>query len=290
MSTDFSAPTRFGSKEYSANTHALHEREAEFHDGWALSTPVSEVRLRECFEAPAALENQFILRQMGPLNGKRLLDIGAGLGESSVYFALRGAEVTMIDISPQMIAKACEIGRFHGVTLEGRTAAGEELPVPDETYDLVYIANTIHHITNREMLFSEIRRVLKPGGRFFSIDPIAYNPAINIYRSMADQVRTPDESPLTRSDVDLAGTYFRNVRCRMFWIAALCLFAKYYLFDGVHPNADRYWKRIFRETPASLWWWRPLASLDTFLTRIPGLRWLAWNVVMTGAKSDNKPF
>jgi len=262
----------------------IHSREAEFHDEWASSTPASEVRVRECFEAPTAVENRFILEQMGPLAGKRLLDVGSGLGESSVYFALQGADVTMIDISPQMIVKACEVGRFYGVELHGRAAIGEELPVPDATYDFVYIANAIHHITNRPRLFAEIQRVLKPGGLFFSIDPIAYNPAINIYRRMANRVRTEDEMPLMSSDLALAQKHFGQVRYRMFWIATLALFAKYYLLDRVHPNDDRYWKRMLKESRNALWWWRPLLALDSLLTRIPGVRWWSWSVVMWGRK------
>ena len=263
---------------------AVHAREMSFHDSWASSIPVADVRVRECFEAPTAVENQFILRKIGSLSGKRLLDVGTGLGESSVYFALQGADVTMIDISPQMIAKACEVGRYHGVELQGRAAVGEELPVPDGSFDVVYIANTIHHVTNRERLFAEIRRVLKPGGCFFSIDPVAYNPAINIYRRMANQVRTEDESPLTRSDIRLARSYFPDVRCRMFWMTTLALFAKYFLIDRVHPNQDRYWKKILTESRSSLWWWRPLLAVDSLLTRLPGVRWWSWNVVLWGRK------
>ena len=60
-----------------------HQREAAFHDAWASSTKLEDVLVRECFEAPTALENQFILSRMGSLRDKRLLDIGAGLGESS---------------------------------------------------------------------------------------------------------------------------------------------------------------------------------------------------------------
>jgi SAM-dependent methyltransferase len=183
-----------------------------------------------------------------------------------------------------MIEKAKEVGRFHGVTVEGRASVGEELPVGDSEYDIVYTANTIHHVTNRRAMFSEMRRVLKPGGRFYSIDPIAYNPAINLYRRMATEVRTPDEAPLGLRDVALAREYFSDVRCRMFWIATLALFGKYFLLDRVHPNADRYWKRILKENPSSLWWWRPLLWADEYLTRIPGIRWLAWNVVVTGRK------
>ena len=95
-----------------------HRREAAFHDEWAASTALNDVLVRECFEAPTALENKFILAQMGDLRGKRLLDIGAGLGESSVYLALQGAQVTTLDISPQMVQTVLALGKKFGVELE----------------------------------------------------------------------------------------------------------------------------------------------------------------------------
>lgn len=267
-----------------ASTMMTHEREAAFHDAWAGSTRPDQVLVKESFEAPTSMENQFILKSMGKLAGKRLLDIGSGLGESSVYFALQGADVTALDISPGMVETALQLGRHHGVELKGVVSVAEELTAPSETFDIVYIANAIHHVQDRARIYSEINRVLKPGGRFFSIDPLAYNPAINIYRRMATEVRTPDEQPLTRADVKLASQYFTNFGHREFWIASLALFAKYYLRDHIHPNQDRYWKRITHETSRSLWWWMPLRAADTVLTRIPVLRWLAWNVVMWGEK------
>lgn len=271
-------------KDHRDDAAQTHARETEFHDEWAASTPAAEVRVRECFEALTAVENRFIFQRMGSLKGKRVLDVGSGLGESSVYLALHGADVMMVDISPGMIEKAKEVGRFHGVAVQGTPAVGESLPVGDEEYDIVYTANTIHHVTDRAKFFSEMRRVLKPGGKFFSFDPIAYNPAINVYRRMASEVRTEDEAPLKTADLALARLYFDNLEYRTFWIATLSLFIKYYLLDRVHPNADRYWKRILTETPASLRWWRPLLALDAVLTRTPGLRWLAWNIVMSGTR------
>jgi SAM-dependent methyltransferase len=262
-----------------------HHREAAFHDVWAGSTRLEDVLVRECFEAPTALENQFILSQMGPLAGKKLLDIGAGLGESSVYFALEGARVTTVDVSTQMVETALALGRKFGVELEGIVSSAEDLNLPSDSYDIIYVANTIHHIHNRAALFEQMRRALKPGGMFFSYDPLAYNPLISVYRRMATAVRTPDETPLTASDIKLARKYFSHVEHREFWIATLLLFVKYYLKDGVHPNQDRYWKRILRESPERLWWWMPLRSLDRILTRLPVVRWLAWNVVMWGQKN-----
>ena len=263
---------------------AVHSRETEFHDLWALSTRLDQVAVHEAFEAPTAVENRAILELMGDLRGKRLLDVGAGLGESSVYFALRGAEVTAIDISPGMVRCAVELGQLHGVKIDGVVQSGEELNVPANYYDIVYVANTIHHVTDKDRLFGQIQQALKPGRRFFSLDPLAYNPVIEIYRRMATKVRTEDEAPLTFADVDRAGKYFAGVH-REFWILTLSLFGKYFLVDRVHPNADRYWKRIFRESASSLWWWMPLERTDRVLTRIPGVRRLAWNMVMWGYKT-----
>jgi SAM-dependent methyltransferase len=268
----------------SDGSELVHSREAEFHDEWAQSVSVESIAVREAFEAPTALENQFILKQMGPLAGLRLLDVGAGLGESSVYFALQGAEVTMTDLSPGMVDCALRLAQHHGVRITGVVSAGEWLNVPEESFDLVYVANTIHHVTDKRKLFEQMRAALKPGGRFFSWDPLAHNPVINIYRRMASKVRTADERPLTFADFALAHQYFDQVGHREFWIAGLFLFLKYYLVDGIHPNADRYWKRIFRETPRSLWWWYPLNAADAILTRLPLIRRLAWNMVMWGKK------
>jgi SAM-dependent methyltransferase len=244
--------------------------------------------VREAFEAPTAVENRAILALMGDLKGKHLLDVGAGLGESSVYFALQGAHVTSLDLSPRMVDCAVALGKAHGVSLRGLVQSGEELQVPEEHFDIVYIANTIHHVTDKDLLFQQIQKVLKPGGLFFSYDPIGYNPVIEIYRRMATQVRTDDEAPLTFADVDIARRYFRNVQHREFWILTLSLFLKYYLIDRVHPNSERYWKKILLETPRTLWWWIPLEQADRWLTRIPLIRRLAWNMVMWGEKLTNQ--
>ena len=265
-------------------SETIHQHETEFHDLWALSTPLEQIAVREAFEAPTAVENRAILALMGDVRGKRLLDIGAGLGESSVYFALRGAEVTAVDLSPRMVDCAAALARLHGVEIKGVVQSGEELTVPENYYDIVYTANTIHHVTDKAQFFQQIQRALKPGGRFFSFDPLTYNPVIKVYRRMATKVRTPNEEPLTFADAALARKYFSDVAHREFWILTLALFLKYYIVDRVHPNSDRYWKRIFSETLESLWWWTPLEAVDRWLTRLPLIRRLAWNMVMWGQK------
>ena len=140
-------------------------------------------------------------------------------------------------------------------------------------------------MTDKAGLFGQVRRALKPGGRFFSWDPLAYNPVINAYRRMATEVRTEDESPLTFADVALARRFFDHVGHRQFQIATLAVFLKYYFVDRVHPNQERYWKRILRETDRTLWWWQPLRAADAVLTRLPLVRRLAWNMVLWGERA-----
>ena len=267
------------------DTAATHEKESAFHDAWAAGTPLDRIDVRGAFEAPTAPENRFILRRMGDLRGKRVLDVGAGLGESSVYFALQGAHVTATDLSPAMVDTAVRLGQLHGVTIDGVVTPGESLDVPAESFDFAYVANTVHHVTDKAGLFGQVHRALKPGGRFFSWDPLAYNPVIGAYRRMATQVRTDDERPLTFADVDTARRLFTNVGHREFQIATLAVFLKYYFVDRVHPNQDRYWKRILRETNGSLWWWQPLRAADAVLTRLPLVRRLAWNMVVWGTRA-----
>jgi 2-polyprenyl-3-methyl-5-hydroxy-6-metoxy-1,4-benzoquinol methylase len=265
-------------------TEHLHEKESHFHDQWADSVRPEDVRVRESFEAPTAFENREILGRMGDLRGKRVLDVGGGLGESSVYFAIRGADVTYTDLSPGMAEFAAKLAAHHGVTIRTAVCAAEAVDTLGGGFDFVYIANTIHHVHDRPALLRAMHAALKPGGKFFSWDPIAYNPVINVYRRMATGVRTEDESPLTFKDLEMVRNIFTDVGHREFWVASLSLFLKYYLIDRVHPNQDRYWKRILRETPGSLWWWWPMRGADAVLTRIPLARRLAWNMVMWGTK------
>jgi hypothetical protein len=91
---------------------------------------------------------------------------------------------------------------------------------------------------------------------------------------------------LRKADVTLARQFFPDLQHREFWIAALALFIKYAIWDRVHPDHERYWKRMLRETDRTLAWWKPLLALDSVLTRIPGLRWWAWNMVMWGTKPE----
>jgi SAM-dependent methyltransferase len=267
------------------STPTLHDSEREFHDRWAESERAEAVEIDAAFEAITAPENRFILSLLGDVRGRRLLDVGTGLGESAIYFAKLGADVTAIDISPKMVDLCLENARRLGVVLNAQVATGEDLGLPDAAFDIVYAANVLHHIQDRDQFLDTMRRVLKPGGVFVAWDPVKYNPVINVYRRQATEVRTLDERPLGYDDLARVRRFFPGARARTFWLTSTVLFLKYYLIDRKNPNDVRYWKAILRETPRSIgWWFLPLQWLDRALLRIPGVSMLAWNVVQWGRR------
>ncbi len=260
-------------------------REAAFHDAWARETELASVGVHEAFESFAALENRHCLRLMGPLEGRRILDLGAGLGETSVYFALQGARVTAVDLSPEMTRRIRQLAAFHGTEVDTVASPLESLEVEDDAYDFVYGANVLHHVTHVEATLRLTRRALRPGGMCLFWDPIAYNPAINVYRRMANRVRTRDERPLRRGVLALFRRHFIDVRHREFWLLTQALFLKYYLIDRKDPNEVRYWKEIYREDPATTGrWFGALRAVDDALLRLWPLNWLAWNILIWARK------
>lgn len=261
------------------------DKERDFHDRWATDTETDSIRIHEAFEAPTALENQFILSRLGDLKGRTILDIGAGLCESSIYFALQGARVTATDLSPEMLHKGKELARKFGTAIETIPANAEELESLPGNWEIIYCANTLHHLHRRQEFLRACHHLLAPGGTLVTWDPVAYNPVIKVYRRLAMDVRTEDEAPLTTRDLALIRQTFPQVESRFFWGLTLSLFLKYFLIDRLNPGKTRYWKEIYRETPETLKWWTPLAKMDRGLTRIPGLRWLTWNLVTIATKA-----
>lgn len=263
------------------------EREAVFHNKWAASESVINIAISQLFESVAAMENQFIISHVGELKGKKILDVGCGFGESAVYFALKGAEVIAVDISPEMIRFAKELANRYGVAINFVVSAAEELRFENESFDIVYCANLLHHlsISNRIGFLERMHRVLKNGGWFYSWDPLVYNPAIKIYRRIADEVRSKDEVPLNFRILKDFKKIFSKTYHKEFWLLTLTLFFKYYFINRYNPNEIRYWKEIYKENPESIgWWFNGLKKIDNILLNIPLLRRLAWNIVIYAQK------
>ena len=260
------------------------QREAAFHDQWAESIDFTEIDPDITFESPTALECRYIMEQLGDITGKSILDLGCGSGESSVYFAKKGAVVTGTDISPGFIDVTKKLAAHHNVGVNAQVSAAEKLPFPDNTFDVVFANGVLHHVDISPTM-AEIKRVLKPGGRGFFIEPLPYNPAINAYRIIAKEVRTPDERPLHRSDRKKIRAVFPETEIRGFWLFTLIVFLHFYFIEGANPNKERYWKKVLYEADRYKGLFGALKKIDDILLpAFPFLQGLCWNMVISVRK------
>ena len=97
--------------------------------------------------------------------GKKVLEIGCGNGADGVMFAQAGAQYTGVDLTEAAV-EATRI-HFQVMGLKGtfQIENAERLSFPDESFDFVYSHGVLHHTPHPENAFSELRRVLKPGGK-----------------------------------------------------------------------------------------------------------------------------
>jgi ubiquinone/menaquinone biosynthesis C-methylase UbiE len=260
------------------------DREQTFHDQWASTIDVDGIRVADYFEACTAPENRFILQHLGNVRGKRLLDLGCGAGENSVYFAQRGAICVASDYSPGMVEVALKLADRYGVSVEGRVINAMAIDYPDNSFDIVYAANLLHHIPDPTVTIREMHRVLKPGGMMCFWDPLRHNPVINVYRRIATEVRTEDETPLHIDIVREVRRSFGQTRFDTFWLATLWIFLQFYLIEKVNPNKERYWKKIILEQGRLQPMYRRLERVDRWLKRIPGLKRMGWNLAVVAIK------
>jgi SAM-dependent methyltransferase len=269
---------------------ARKRAEETFHDQWAAGVEVTSIDIRRMNEACTAPEMRQITAALGDLRGRTLLDVGCGLGEAAVYFALRGAEVTATDISPGMCDATRRLAACNGVEVVTRVSAAEDLGLPKERqFDIIYTGNTLHHADLAAML-DNILPHLKPDGLFASWDPVAYNPVINVYRALATKVRTMDEHPLRLRDVREVTRRFESAEVKWFWLTALLIFIIMAVVQFRSPNQERYWKKVVEEADRWAWLYRPLAALDRGLLKVlPFLGPLCWNVVIVGRHPQKGP-
>lgn len=141
--------------------------------GWAHFAPLEAITT-----APAAL----LVRHARITSGQRVLDVACGTGTATITAALRGAEATGLDLTPQLLERARENATIAGVSVTFHEGDVEHLPFADAEFDVV--TSQFGHIfaPRPEVATAEMLRVLKPGGTIaFSTWP----PELFVGRSLA---------------------------------------------------------------------------------------------------------
>lgn len=111
----------------------------------------------------------------GPPGGAEVLDVGCGIGGPSRMAALQGARVTGIDLTPEFVEAATALSARVG--LAGRTTfvttPGEDLPLAAASQDAALMVHVGMNVPDKAAVFAEVRRVLRPGGRFALYEQMA---------------------------------------------------------------------------------------------------------------------
>jgi len=178
----------------------------------------------------------YALSLLGDVRGKRVLDMGCGLGGNSCWLAKKGAAVSAIDISPENIARTAEWSEKNGVKVDAGVMDCEKLAFADKTFDLVFGSFILHHI-DIENAAAQIRRVLKDGGKAVFVENSGDNPLLMFFRNRILPVfglrkSSPSEYPLTRERIRLAEKYLGPAKIHYPETVFFVLFASYFLRDA----------------------------------------------------------
>ncbi|BAK77177.1 methyltransferase type 11 [Pseudogulbenkiania sp. NH8B] len=194
-------------------------------------------------------------------------EICCGSGEAFRLLDRRVGSGVGVDISASMLAVARRyLDDERYCFIQGDAT---NLPLNDATFDSVFIIGGIHHVNDRERLFSEIYRVLKPGGRFYWREPVSdfflwrWLRALIYWLSPALDEKT--ERPLLYEEtvpvLARAGLELKHWETHGFLGYCLLMNSDVLVFN-----------RLFRYLPGIRALTRLMAKLDGWTVRIPGLR------------------
>lgn len=115
------------------------------------------------------LHNEFQFGSIFPyqeFKGKRILEIGCGLGTMLMNWAQNGALCTGIDLNSTSVEQSRRRFDLLRLGADIRQADATLLPFEDDSFDYVYSWGVLHHSPNLNVSLSEMFRVLRPGGKF----------------------------------------------------------------------------------------------------------------------------
>jgi len=209
-------------------------------------------------------------RLKGLRSGMSVLDVGCGIGNTSIKLAKRGFNVTGIDISDKRISTAKTHAEHMNVNICFLVGDIENSEFTDGCFDLISCTAILHHLPDVETDLDKFSKFLKDGGSIIATEPGLLNPFAFIRRKLfPTSVHTPDEHPFVPSRfIRLFQKYFSKVEFKYFYIFSLIA-----LLIG----------KILGEK-AGLIFLKLLEPVDAVFTRIPFVKELSWIITVHAYK------
>lgn len=198
------------------------------------------------------------------IEGLTALDYCCGNGEVAVQMARRGARLVHgIDLSPVAVENAQALAEREGVAdrCVFTVMDAEHMMFSGSSFDVVHEYGALHHL-DLKAAYTDLSRVLRPGGRLICTEALRHNPLIHWYRRRTPHLRTQWEYDhiLGVPDILRGRRYFGNVDIRFFHLVSLAAVP-------------------FRREPVFPVLLSILEVLDGYLLRMPLIQHWAWVTV-----------
>lgn len=138
-------------------------------------------------------------QRLAPKPGESILDIATGTGWTARILAEKGAKVTGIDYSEDLIVAARKIAKQRGLSISFDVGDAHQLPYPDNCFDAVISTFGVIFVNQPEVAAREIVRVCRPGGRLalavWSSDCILEKLVKEVFSVYSPPPKNPPPSP-----------------------------------------------------------------------------------------------
>mmetsp|Transcript_61863 Transcript_61863/g.162035 ORF Transcript_61863/g.162035 Transcript_61863/m.162035 type:complete len:392 (+) Transcript_61863:79-1254(+) len=157
-------------KDYANLVDSYYDLATEFYEwGWGTSFHFADRRKGETFQQSILRHEYFLAGRLGTKKGATLLDCGCGIGGPARNIArFTGANIKAVTINQFQVNRGNTLSIREGLRDQVELIQGDfmKLPFEDNSFDAVYAIESTCHAPDRTGVYSEILRVLKPGGIF----------------------------------------------------------------------------------------------------------------------------
>jgi len=135
------------------------------------------------------IEFETLLQFIGNIEGKRVLDLGCGVGRNGLQLAKYSEEVVGYDISEVGVARANEFARKLGIP-NFHAELNNFSEVQEGTFDIVLCVNVLHHTPAPSLILRSIRTTLRPGGQLILMENNPLNPLFPLFFLLIGQLKS----------------------------------------------------------------------------------------------------